>query len=407
MNRMMGVVVSAVILRVCGAFGAEAPVPPPLPGTIGPYLQNPASDAMTVCFLASSPGDVTVAYGLTRPEKAAPVTRADITGTPWTVYKSRISGLEPGKKYRYAVTWKNAGKDPAAFPASFTTLNPNAPAVKLIVFNDLHNLAAPVEEAMKHIRPEDYEGTILLGDCWADPRPDNNAERVFRLMDAYVKLLDAAHKPMLLLRGNHECRKGFSGKLAMLFDMPHLDGGAGFEDQRYYFGLAMGPVYFACADCGEDMYKKPGLFQPYREKELEWLRGVAREENFRKAPWRVFASHIGLYTDTLWCNSEPSRRMWEEDVKKMNFHVAIAGHAHKWGLLKAGQTYTVKENETNTVAMTPPFPVLVGGGTSVADCGQSRGDATVMLFKADKKTLNIRLMSAGGKELMTVQLPEK
>jgi hypothetical protein len=66
----------------------------PLPDTIGPYLQNPAPDSMTVCYLTKGEeGRVGVLHGAAEAKKELAATPTKIPGTPWTVWKARLSGL--------------------------------------------------------------------------------------------------------------------------------------------------------------------------------------------------------------------------------------------------------------------------------------------------------------------------
>ena len=71
----------------------------------------------------------------------------------------------------------------------------------------------------------------------------NGAEKVFRSLDAYIRLGDASEKPMLFVRGNHETIGNFADKMAYLFDMPALEASAKFADQNWYYTLKAGPVW--------------------------------------------------------------------------------------------------------------------------------------------------------------------
>jgi hypothetical protein len=380
---------------------------PPLPPTIGPYLQNPAPDAMTVCFLTQVPGEVRVLRGATVPESPCDVVASPIPGTPWTSWRSRITSLKPGETCAYRVVLQHAGKAVAEPPpATFTTPDPDAPATRLILFNDLHNQHATLAALMKRVKPEDYSLSVLLGDCWADPSPANGADLVFRTMDTYVRLLDAAHKPMLLVRGNHETRGGFSGRLALLFDISDLDPAQKPDDQMWPFALRAGPVFFVAMDTGEDddfgtdeaSYKRPKFWQEYRRRETPRLEKFMAGQRASSAPWKVFLSHIPLYNPSGW-NSEPSRVCWEPILRDAGLDLMLAGHDHSWKLVPGGATFPRatkhQDGTTRTETLTSPCPVLIGGGPSLRE-------GTVMLLDADKKKLHVRLLDTEGRLLTEV-----
>ena len=132
-------ILSALAVLVLVAFGsiclaAEAKPPPPLPDVIGPYLQNPAPDAMTVCYLTAGPGEVEVLHGASTPDTGSAALGTPIPGTPWTIWKARITGLQTGAAHTYRVTWNDKGGIRATSPpATFTTPDPGGAETRMIV----------------------------------------------------------------------------------------------------------------------------------------------------------------------------------------------------------------------------------------------------------------------------------
>jgi hypothetical protein len=63
-----------------------------------PYLQNPAADGMTICFLAQAAEAVRVAWSVDADASLGEVAANGtvIPGTPWTMWKTRLAGLRPG-----------------------------------------------------------------------------------------------------------------------------------------------------------------------------------------------------------------------------------------------------------------------------------------------------------------------
>lgn len=372
----------------------------PLPAVVGPYLQNPTSDGVTVCLLAQGAQQVRVTCG------AAEMTATDtaLAGTPWTVWKARLGKLAPGCEYRYVVRYQVAGASATTAVHRFRTLDPRAPKLRLAAFNDLHDNLATLAALMERVKPDDFEFSLLLGDCWADPASAKGADRVVRTLAGYVQLLNAAEKPLVLVRGNHETRGNFSGQLAKLFDLPLLDTAQPADDQQWQFTLRAGPLLLLAMDTGEDdgfataenSYKRPKFWQAFRQREAAWLQQLLATQPAGDAAWRIFASHIPLYNDN-WDFSEPALRYWEPLLPAFRPDLMLAGHDHEWKFLPKGVSHTLKRKKSGgeeTRTITPPWPVMIGGGPALKQ-------ATVMLLDADAKQLRVRLLAADDGRLLT------
>ena len=377
-----------------------------LPAVIGPYLQNPTSDGVTVCFLAQRAEQVRVAWSLEgqAAQQEVAASGVAIAQTPWTIWKARLAHLQPGAAGHYQVRYRLAGGTAASSLFSFHTLNPQSPALRCAAFNDLHNNIPTLTALMEHVKPSDFELSLLLGDCLADPSHANGGDTVFRTLLGYVRLLNAAEKPLVLVRGNHETRGNFSGQLAQLFELPLLDARLPGDDQQWQFTLRAGPVFLLALDTGEDdgfataetSYKRPKFWQSLRQREARWLQELLATQPAGDAAWKIFASHIPLYNDN-WNFSDPALRYWSPLLPAFNPDLMLAGHDHGWKLLPKGGSYPIKRKqgdgeETRTV--TPPWPVMIGGGPSLKQ-------GTVMLLAADAQRLHVRMLSAQDGKLLT------
>ncbi len=379
------------------------------PASILPYLQNPTADAVTISYLAQNARDVTVVLHRQTPQgllglRRQPAAATPIPGTPWTHWKARFTGLTPGQAYDYTIIYKQPDGSPASTEKYiFTHPDPQSPTLRAAVFNDLHDRIPTLEQLLAHITPADYDITLLNGDMWNDPSPKDGAERVFKTLEAYVRLLNASTKPLFYLRGNHDTRGSFANRLSHLFDLPNNDPAAPFQDQNAYYDFRIGPVWFICPDAGEDGNKRAEIFQPYRQRQASWLEGLFTGSASRTAPWRVAALHIPLYNSSWWDQPDALAR-WEPILSKARIDLMIAGHDHTWRHLEKGKTYTrtrkEKDGSTSSDSVTPPYPVLIGGGPAVAG-GEI---ATVILLRADLHTLTARMINANGAETATLIL---
>jgi hypothetical protein len=390
---IFGLMALWVVLSL-GILAAEPAKPalPALPAVMMPYLQNPAADRMTLCFLAQGAKNVQVAWGAdgawSLKKTAAEAT--PIANTPWTAWKLHLANLRPGQAYQYQVRYQLDGKAQSTPTYHFRTPDPQAKTLRAIAFNDLHNRDAIAAALMQHVKPDDFEFTLLLGDCWGDPSAKDGAAEVFRTWDAYIRLFDGASKPIVFVRGNHETRGNFASQLANLFDLPNLDAKQKWGEEQWQFTLRAGPVCFLAMDAGEDddgttavnSYKNPNLWQKVRQNEAEWLKTQTAAKIGQDTPWRLFLCHIPLY-NSPWI-SVRARDCWAPLLPGFNPDLMLAGHDHTW---------------RRTVPPTDqaPWPVLVGGGPAL----QGGEEGTVMLLSATAKSLNVRLLGAKDGRLLT------
>lgn len=376
---------------------AEAPVPLPL--TLLPYLQNPAPDAMSVCFLAREATDVTVLWATEdgKSLRKATAVPQQIPKTPWTRWKVRLSGLKPGTKYNYQVRYSDGGEEQKAEKYRFTTLDPKATETKVAVFNDIHDRRETISAVMEQVKPEDFDFTIFNGDMINDPSTADGARKVFELWNFYVGLLEGHSKPILFVRGNHEVRGSFKENLRFIFDLPALTLEQQPEDQQWQYEFTAGPVHFITMDTGEDdgpetaedSYKRPKFWRAYRKCQAKWLENLVKSKSGHDQPWRIFVSHIPLHNPASWY-SIASRDDWNPHLTQCGVSLMLAGHDHSWKFLPAGETFKIRGKAD--LEDTPAVPVLIGGGPAL-------NQGTVILVHANSTQLTTRLFHTSGKLL--------
>ena len=381
----MALVIGAVPPGTATAAGS-----PGLPPVLSPYLQKPTADGMTICLLAQGAQRVRVAWAANAAAVLTEVAASGmvIPGTPWTIWKTRLAQLERGTLYQYQVRYELPQGSKASPVYHFRTLDPQAKALRFAVFNDLHNRDQTLAALLRHVQPEDYEFSLLLGDCIADPSAAKGAGEVFRTWNAYLKLLDASNKPIIMVRGNHETRQDFAGRLALLFELPNLDATQQPDARQWQFTLCAGPVQLLAMDVGEDdnattpekSYKRPKYWPTYRQRQAQWLPGHVVAKTAAAAPWQLFVSHIPLYNSSTWFSAS-ARHYWEPVLKDARLDLMLSGHDHDWRQLRQGRNGN-------------PWPVLIGGGPSL-------NEGTVMLVAADDSTLHARMLAARDGRLLT------
>jgi acid phosphatase type 7 len=404
-----------VLVRMPVSAATNAAAQAPLPATLLPYLQNPAPDGMTVCFLAQNAAAVTVVLQPTATTSKSEVvaTGASIPGTPWTIWKARLTDLKPGGTYAYQVKYRLDGANTQTPAYQFRALDPQAKSVSFAEVNDIHNNVETLAGVMRWVKADDYEFFVLLGDLWANPDASNGAEKIFRCMQDYVRLCRGSEKPILFVRGNHETIGNFAEKLAYLFDQPGLDPTAKFGDQNWFYALKAGPVWLLALDTGDDFTKRMEVFQPIRQRQADWMRDLFARPAGANAAWRILLAHQPLYNDD-WVSSEPSRQMWEPVLKNANIDLEINGHEHcLWKQRERGKTYPIEFKGHSSgqqdpqgrkqYTLTPLFPGIIGGGPKegIDRPTQLPMDGVVKLVTADEKTLQVRLLAAKDGRLLT------
>lgn len=385
------------------AAPAKETPPPFVKWTSGPYLQNPSETGMTICFVSDYAQDVSAIVEPTSITVSQDVAPTPIPGTSATVWKVRLTGLDSGTEYRYHIDYTADGKKVVGNSYQFKTPSPEATTAKCLVVNDVHNRAATLEALMKHVKDDYYEFSILLGDCWNDPRWEGDGRKIITTLTEFVRLLNAAEKPMLYVRGNHECRGNFSGKLGYLFDLPNLNPAAPYYDQNFYFSHQVGPLYLLFNDAGEDGDKRMDKFEPYRKRQADWLADEIKKPEYQAATYHVFASHIPLYNVNYW-KAKYCQEFWSPVLAQANIDLTLGAHDHQWRVLEKNGPCPNKQceklNQVGQCGHSSPHPLFIGGGPSLQE-------GTVMLLKADKRNLSVRTLNTAGKTLAQLKLPRE
>lgn len=355
-------------------------LPPPAVGQA--YLQHPAADGMTVCWLAQTDAVRDAGVVLTSPMTAdVPAREFAIPNTAFSIWRARLTGLSPGVTYHYQVRYRLEDGPHTMPPRHFRTLDPHAGSLRAIAFNDTHMGAAAMAALLKHVKPEEFELTLLLGDILEGSNADGSD--LFAAWDRYVELLDGSQKPIVFVRGNHDTRGAFAKRLAFLFDLPNLDPTRPWGEEQWQFTLRAGPVSFLALDTGEDdddgtpatSYKNPELWQQVRQRQAAWIKQTVAAKPPDAPAWRVLLTHMPLY-NSPWC-SVRSRNLWTPMLREWQPDLALSGHDHQW---RAAQP----------LAQGDPWPTLVGGGPAMGP-GE---EATLMILTADSERLTVRLLGA-------------
>ncbi len=352
------------IAIVCGIYSAQA-----IKIIHGPYLQAVTDTEATVVWVTDTnalswvevaPDDGTHFYYKERPRFYQ--TRFG-KRTIGTLHEVRITGLEPGKQYRYAVASKEvlAQKGPRIHYGNVAstnvyrkgahtipTLNPAKEEIEFVVMNDVHSKIDKMEAYLTHcFQKEKTDMVFFNGDMVSDIP---NEQVLFDgFLDTAVKHF-ASNTPFYYVRGNHETRGKGALKFMSYFPTPTA---------KPYYTINHGNTFFIVLDGGEDKpdshieYYETAAYDDYRKEEAEWLKEVVESEACRNAKYRVVLLHMPtILGNKFWHGARHATECFIPILNKANITVMLCGHTHKYSFHNT--------SETTEAA----FPILVNSNSA-------------------------------------------
>ena len=298
-----------------------------------------------------------------------------------TFHRVRVSGLEPGKAYRYRIYGKTVQDDSNAYAVDYgaakrvkfkgdaiiRTIDRNADSCKFIMLNDIHGKDDNFKALTEDVKPNDIDFFVMNGDMVSYI---SSAEEMMKHTFAVVPQLTSS-TPTIYTRGNHETR----GKEAHLLSKlcPTSTG-------EPYYMFRHGPVAFLILDSGEDKpdnaseYSGTVEFDAFRSTELEWIKDAVKDPIFTEAPFKVAVMHIpALKFETSWYSQLWLNEYLVPVLNEAGVDIMLSGHHHKHLFIPAGECGN-------------DFPILANDDTDRLD------------FKADARHITIRTSDLTGKE---------
>jgi hypothetical protein len=383
MRRFFALAAALFAAALCLAQAPKASV------QYGPWIQNVTETGFTVIFktpaptlayVEVAPDDGASFYNVERPRFYETVAGRRVSGT---MHRIRISGLEPGKAYRYRVHGRQVIDDSSAYGTvwgpegviakevrGIRTLDKGAERCRFSAVNDMHAKYGKFAGLTKDLKPEDLDFFVMNGDIVSYV---NSIDTMMKYTFGPAREL-LRRVPSIYVRGNHESRGREFDKVPSLFDTP---------TGEFYFQFRQGPCAFLVLDGGEDKpdssgeYSGTAAYDAYRQAELEWLKEAVRDPDFVSAPWRIVLIHIPTIS-----HIEPwYAQQWLCDnflpvLNEAGVDLMLSGHHHKYIYTAPGA-----EGNANT------FPILVNSNVDRLD------------FTADASSLDIRIIDPDGKEI--------
>lgn len=351
----------------------------------GPYLCNPEKDEMSIVWTTNrpavswveiAPDDGNHFYAETR--EAHYVTRFGRVSANQTLHHVRLTGLTPGKTYRYRVLskevteWKSRtnilyGKTVGTDvyqkkPLKFKTIDPESNDLTFLVLNDIHSRAANMKLMCKNVDFKQVDAIVLNGDMSSYVESE---EQIFKDYIDTLVTMGASEIPLVFARGNHETRGVFSDELMRYF--PTKDG-------NFYQQFNIGQTAFLIVDCGEDKpdddvaYQGLSDYDAYREMQAKWLEKAVKNESYTSAKNRIIFSHMPMVgkKDDLWHGNLHLIKTTLPILNEANADVMFCGHNHRYSY------YPKLQGVVN-------FPTLINDNLSYVLCHVKEGKIDVQI----------------------------
>ncbi len=387
MNAMLGRWVTFLVGMVFLVGSAHA-----VEIVVGPYLQSPSEDSMTVMWITDVSCTSWVEFGRKRSlgRKVHP-SRHGLIDAGGTVHRVTLRGLAPGTEYRYRVGSKEIlefapykvkyGGTTLSGTYAFTTLDDDKETVSFVVMNDIHQRNDLMASLMKRAESDPYELVFLNGDILG------HIEGERQIVDHVLRpctTLFASRTPFVYVRGNHETRGRFARRLPDYLGLP---------EDRYYFSFDHGPVHFIVLDGGEDKAdgskEYSGLvdFSRYRAEQQEWLEREIESEAFEKAPFRVVLVHMPPAPSERWRGPAEMYEKWRPVLDRGGIDLMISGHTHRYAV-------QLPEEGIRT------YPRVIGGAPKP-------GAATLIRVDARAELLEVKITRDDGEVVGTHRIERK
>ena len=339
-----------IAMLLCGVYSAQA-----VKIIHGPYLQAVTDTEATIMWVTDTkalswveiaPDDGTNFYHVERPKFYQTYLGKRVYGT---VHQIRITGLEPGKKYRYSTSSKEVvgmeghrvtyghvattkvyGKN---FNNIFSTLDSSKKNLKFIVLNDIHAKQEKLEALLNTYEDGKTDMVFFNGDMVSMVPTESILFEGF--VDAAVRRF-ANQVPFYLVRGNHETRGLFATSYLTYF--PTTTG-------KPYYTIKQGDTFFIVLDGGEDKpdscleYYETADYDTYRKEEAEWLKKIVDSEECKSAKYRVVLMHMPpIGGKNMWHGPKHAGECFFPILNNANITVMLSGHTHRYSYNKPEET---------------------------------------------------------------------
>ena len=332
----------------------------PAPVASYPVLQNPRPHGMTVAW-AVHPEDGKLASGWVEwgtTEKLGNSSRSATFGLNQlnaNFLSAKMTGLKPSTTYFYRtatceILFKDAYRITSGDPIYSETYFFKTPGGKasetetsFVVINDTHEVQPTLEALANRITELNPARIVWNGDLLNSYNtPEQLLKSVFIPQFGPI----AATRPLVFNNGNHDHR-GIWAREKSVGLIPWGHEKSGFGDLGRNFVVRTGPLAIIGLDTGEDkpdanpVFAGLAQFEPYRERQRDWLAHILKSKMVRTAPFVVAFCHIPLFDSNPNGNpgdildgfaswQRPAAQMWGPLFDEAGVQLLVAAHEHAY-----------------------------------------------------------------------------
>jgi acid phosphatase type 7 len=367
-----------------------------------PVVQNPRAASFGVSLAVSGLATAWVEYGFAKDDLAftAVASHHGLVSADDRVLHIRVNHSEalPTNKPIYyrvvaqSLNYENAyhlqrGKPQSTPVYALRLPDPNARSIRVVSINDTHENTETLRSLNAQIEELQPDLLIWNGDTGYYFDEKKSPEQILLNPTNDLSLAWAATRPLLYSNGNHDVRGKRAREVVKSF--AHCPEST---ELPYNQALRFGPLALITLDTGEDkpdrhpVFAGTAAYEPYRENQSIWLRGVLQQAAIKEAPFKIAVCHIplrGLAGQTDGTTLESYARysgfgakLWLPQLKAAGFEALICGHTHS------------ARHDTPTVDM--PVHQFVGGGPKpeqatliIIDAAQANDVATLQIQITD------------------------
>ena len=307
-----------------------------------PWVSFPDRNGVTVTFAALQPTPAGVDYRL-QGEKSWKRVFNNLGGMirrDKSVHSIRLENLLPDKTYEYRVVLVDELRNYQDIAQNeiytFKTL-PGAESkrpFKILLTSDLQVQPAARKVFMQNILQAPEAKDIAFFGLLGDIVGVSNFDKL--IIDEFVKPfreLSGNKVPLVMVRGNHEMYGKEAHRYFDYFPAPHAAGTG-------YYMFNCGDVCFLVLDCGDNMGRNPKYsvralwdFDPYMEKQKNWLKQAVKSDSFKNARYRIVLAHgapLGAKAQYLMTRLRAAvDPFFASQAPEYKIHLWLSGHIHR------------------------------------------------------------------------------
>ncbi|QDV23643.1 metallophosphoesterase family protein [Aureliella helgolandensis] len=283
-------------------------------------------------------------------------------------------------------------------PQSTTTYalrlpSPTAERLRLVSINDTHENLETIQALHGEVDKLKPDLMIWNGDSCNDFDMADAPEQILLNPAQDMTMSWASTRPLIFSNGNHDVRGQRAREVAKSFA-----GCPESAELPYNQALRLGPLALITLDTGEDkpdnhpVFAGTAAFEPYRQRQANWLKRVMEEPDIKDAPFKIVACHIplrglpgqndGTTLEGYASYSGFGAKLWLPILEQADVQAILSGHMHRDRLDAATE-------ET-------PILQFVGGGPKPEQATLTVVD---VVKAGGQQTLDIRIVDLQGKVL--------